>query len=102
MRELGLLSTGEGLRQTYPEIQALTAECRFHDCAHDTEPGCAVRAALTDGALSTERVVSWQRLTREQQRAERKTDKLARSQERKARRRFARAIRRRQRDKDRY
>jgi ribosome biogenesis GTPase len=97
MRELGLLATGDGAAQAFPKIQALAHSCRFRNCAHASEPGCAVQQATSSGKLSSDRLSSWQKLTREQARAARKADGLARSLERKSRRRKARAFRRRDR-----
>ena len=45
----------DGIDETFSDIAELAAKCRFRDCRHDTEPGCAVKAALKDGALSIER-----------------------------------------------
>jgi ribosome biogenesis GTPase len=58
MREVHLWLADDGLTEAFDDIAALAVECRFSDCAHETEPGCAVRAALADGHLRTER---WQR-----------------------------------------
>ena len=61
------LATGpvdsNALASVYPEITELAHGCRFRDCAHDTEPACAVRAALDSGALSEIRYASYRRLT---------------------------------------
>lgn len=54
-----------GLGAAFPEIEELAASCRFGDCAHELEPGCAVQAALVDGALPAERHASWRKLQRE-------------------------------------
>ncbi len=51
MRELGLLHADDGVAATFEDIQALASRCRFSDCGHTNEPGCAVRAALDDGSL---------------------------------------------------
>ena len=51
MRELGLLDADEGLSTTFEDVEALAESCRFSDCRHGNEPGCAVRAALESGAL---------------------------------------------------
>lgn len=45
----------DGIDETFSDIAELAAKCRFRDCRHDAEPGCAVKAALKDGALSIER-----------------------------------------------
>jgi len=58
MREVHLWLADDGLMDAFDDIAELAAQCRFSDCSHETEPGCAVRAALVDGRLRTER---WQR-----------------------------------------
>jgi len=93
IRELQLWSADEGLETAFPDIESLTSECRFTDCAHSREPGCAVRAALAAGELDVERFESWRKLQRELERLERKQDARARSDARKERRRFARSMR---------
>lgn len=66
LRELQLADLEEtGMMDTFPEVAALAARCRFHDCVHQGEPGCAVLAALADGSLSDERWQSYRKLQRE-------------------------------------
>ncbi|MDX9980731.1 MAG: ribosome small subunit-dependent GTPase A [Lentisphaeria bacterium] len=65
MRELGLLGAGDGVEDSFPDIQELAPRCRFPDCTHDREPGCAVRAALAAGELSEERFQSYRKLQKE-------------------------------------
>lgn len=65
MRELQLWTAGAGLDAAFADVEALAAECRFADCAHDAEPGCAVRTAAESGRLDPERLASWHRLRRE-------------------------------------
>lgn len=65
MRELGMWDAGEGLSSAFADIEALAASCRFKDCTHRTEPGCAVRAALERGELSEARLLSYQKLSAE-------------------------------------
>jgi ribosome biogenesis GTPase len=65
MRELQLWGDEDGLDRTFTDVATLAAECRFSDCAHDREPGCAVRAALADGSLARERFESYCKLQRE-------------------------------------
>lgn len=65
MRELGLWDADEGLAQTFEDVECLIAECRFSDCMHGRERGCAVQAAIVAGALSVERFASYQKLARE-------------------------------------
>ncbi len=68
MRELGLWDVGQGLSEAFSDIEALAADCRFDDCAHEKEPGCAVRAALAEGRLEAARLKSYQKLAREAER----------------------------------
>jgi ribosome biogenesis GTPase len=67
MRERQLWAVGESASDaTVADIAALAARCRFGDCTHHVEPGCAVQAALDDGSLEGERWRSFQKLRREQ------------------------------------
>jgi ribosome biogenesis GTPase / thiamine phosphate phosphatase len=74
MRELGLWDAETGVATTFADIEALVAECRFRDCAHGAEPGCAVRAALVDGSLDEGRWRSYTKLQREAARFARRDD----------------------------
>jgi ribosome biogenesis GTPase len=65
MRELGMLGMSEGLDETFADIGAAAANCRFADCAHGAEPGCAVRAAIDRGELSEEQLGSYLKLRKE-------------------------------------
>lgn len=65
MRELGLLGAGDGLDDTFAEIHALAANCRFADCTHTAEPGCAVRQAVENGTLGEDRHRSYLKLRKE-------------------------------------
>lgn len=65
MRELGLWNAAEGLDKTFSDIEKLAANCRFKDCKHRNEPGCAVIAAIESGALTSERWQSYQKLRAE-------------------------------------
>jgi ribosome biogenesis GTPase / thiamine phosphate phosphatase len=93
MRELGLWDSAAGVDETFADVVELAEQCRFADCAHETEPGCAVRAALEEGSLTEERFESYRKLQRELLRLELKTDARARSELRKERRRFYRSLR---------
>ena len=64
IRELQLWDGG-GLEDAFADVEELAAECRFNDCSHNSEPGCAVKAALVSGALTRERHASWLKLQRE-------------------------------------
>lgn len=55
MRELGLFDAEEGISESFADVEGLFADCRFHDCRHVSEPGCAVQAALAEGSLPRER-----------------------------------------------
>jgi ribosome biogenesis GTPase len=79
MRELQLWDAD--LEQTFGDVEEIAAQCRFNDCAHDREPGCAVRAALHDGTLSRERWDSYVKLQRELAALERRRNVLARKEE---------------------
>lgn len=83
LRELQLWETDDGLDQAFVDVAELIAHCRFSDCQHRTEPGCAIKAALADGSLSRERWESYKKLQRELARLERKLDPKLRSEERK-------------------
>ena len=65
MRELGLLGTGQGVDATFGEVGGHSALCRFADCTHTREPGCAVLAALDAGELSEDRYQSYLKLRQE-------------------------------------
>jgi ribosome biogenesis GTPase / thiamine phosphate phosphatase len=65
MRELQLWHADEGLETTFQDIETLATQCRFHDCQHVNEPGCAVLAAVKRGALDAERLASFRKLARE-------------------------------------
>lgn len=65
MRELGMMDSEAGISQTFEDIEELMEQCRFSDCTHNTEPGCAVRKALESGELSEERWQSYLKLKSE-------------------------------------
>lgn len=66
MRELQLADCEQGVADTFEEIISLARQCRFADCHHQSEPGCAVQTALTNGELEYRRLASYQKLLREQ------------------------------------
>ncbi|NEA97996.1 ribosome small subunit-dependent GTPase A [Streptomyces sp. SID13726] len=80
LRGVGLWDAGTGVGQVFSEIEQLGARCRFHDCAHESEPGCAVLAAIDSGELSERRLESYRKLLRENQRIVAKTDARLRSE----------------------
>ncbi len=65
MRELGILSAGEGLDDSFADISALAASCRFADCSHNNEPGCAIRKAIESGELNAGHYQSYLKLKAE-------------------------------------
>lgn len=65
MRELGLLASEASLNVTFPEIASFAEQCRFGDCRHENEPGCAVRQAVEAGIISPDRWASYAKLQRE-------------------------------------
>ncbi len=82
MRELALWGGDEGVSATFGDLETLAATCRFGDCAHGSEPGCAVQAALADGTLPQERYASWRKLQREARAFAARHDKRLQSVER--------------------
>lgn len=83
IREVGLWSDGEGLTGTFRDIDALAERCRFRDCRHQGEPGCAVETAVAAGELAAERLESYRGLQRELRYLELRRDESARAVERK-------------------
>jgi len=65
LREVGLWASDDGLDRAYADVVALQTQCRFRDCAHRTEPGCAIAAAIDAGSLDPARFASWLKLQRE-------------------------------------
>jgi ribosome biogenesis GTPase len=91
LRELGLLDD-EGLSDSFVDVLELAARCRFGDCAHATEPGCAVRIAVVEGRLDKRRLDAYDKLVREARYAERKSDAFAREAERRRWRNISRSV----------
>ena len=85
LREIQLWNgdEGEALDQAFGDIASLATACRFKDCRHQTEPGCAVKAAVADGALEPDRLASHAKLQRELAFLERKQDKRAQAEHKK-------------------
>ena len=77
MRELQLWDTGESLGDAFADIAELSAGCRFRDCRHVSEPGCAVRAAVERGELSADRFESYGKLAGEREHQQRQLDERA-------------------------
>ncbi|HLZ12728.1 MAG TPA: GTPase RsgA, partial [Candidatus Acidoferrum sp.] len=83
LRELQLWNAADGLSQTFAEVDEFAAQCRFRDCRHRNEPGCAVQTALASGILEAGRLESWRKLQREQEFLLRKIDPEIRCAEKK-------------------
>ena len=81
MRELQLWDADEGIEAAFADIQELAEECRFGDCTHNGEPGCAVEEAVEAGTLDPARLESWRKLQREQHQVHLRQDALARLRE---------------------
>lgn len=80
LRSVGLQGA-EGLAEAFADVDALATLCRFTDCAHDTEPGCAVQAAVESGELAERRLASWHKLQREAAHQARRVDARLRAAE---------------------
>jgi ribosome biogenesis GTPase len=82
IRSLGVAGASDGLDAAFADIEGLAAGCRFGDCSHRHEPGCAVRQALDDGRLAPDRLASHRKLEREAAHVARSADPLLRAAER--------------------
>jgi ribosome biogenesis GTPase len=100
MRELQLWETGDAIRGTFADIEALAAGCRFRDCRHRDEPGCAVREAAERGELPEGRLDSYRKLQDEQDHQSRMQDERAQIEEKRRGRIGAKALRKRLKEKD--
>ncbi len=82
VREVALWVDGQGIDDVFAEVTALAAECKFNDCAHQSEPGCAVKAALDKGTLTPERYQNYLKLKREMEFIEsRENDRIRQKRE---------------------
>lgn len=79
LREIGLWENTGSIGGTFPDIEELSTGCRFHDCRHETEPGCAVKTAMDEGTLDAGRYESFMKLKRELAYLECRKDQRARS-----------------------
>ena len=82
MRSVGMWEVEQGLEDAFADVERFAAQCRFSDCTHAVEPGCAVRAAIASGELDAERLASRDKLARESAAHARRADPLARADER--------------------
>lgn len=92
VRELEPWGADEGLSATFADVEELFAACRFRDCRHGSEPGCAVREALETGGLPRDRWESYLKLQRESEFQDRKGDKAALAEQRKKWKSVAKAL----------
>ena len=93
MRELALYDDEEGVATAYADVADLAADCRFRDCEHRTEPGCAVAAAIDDGMLDPGRLQGWRKLQAEARRQLARVDARVRAAENAKLRSFHRSLR---------
>ena len=93
LREMQLWDAEHGVAQAFADIDSLAAQCRFGDCRHEAEPGCAVLAALSAGTLDPARVENWRKLLREQEFLRRKIDPEARQEQKELWKQIHRAAR---------
>ena len=89
LRALALWDADEAIGEAFGEIEELVAACRFSDCGHRSEPGCAIREAIDTGQLDGERYASFEKLRREQRRLDARVDPRQRAEERKRFKAFA-------------
>jgi len=94
MRELALWGAADSIGRTFGDIQELAASCKFRDCRHQSEPGCAVRAAVEAETLDAERVESFHKLEREEQFLEAKQDAALRARRNKELRQLMKSVNR--------
>jgi ribosome biogenesis GTPase len=87
LRAVSLWTSGRGIERAFADVFALAERCRFRDCKHEAEPGCAVRAAIEAGTLAPERLESLRRLVAEEAAVEREREARRRRADRKGVRR---------------
>ena len=98
MRELQLWDSG-GLSETFADIAGLAEQCRFRDCRHRDEPGCAVIRAVASGELAESRLASFRKLDAEREHSERQQDERALIERKRQGRIGAKALRKRLKEK---
>ncbi|MGY2060521.1 ribosome small subunit-dependent GTPase A, partial [Nocardia gipuzkoensis] len=80
LRSVGLWEAADGLERTFSDVESFAAACRFGDCAHRSEPGCAVLAAIESGELPQRRLDSYRKLQRENEWLATRTDARLRAE----------------------
>lgn len=93
LRSLEVWGAHDSIAATYGDVTELAAECRFRNCSHRAEPGCAVNAAVEEGLISGDRLDGYAKLQREQERLAAKVDARLRAEHNKKIRSFSRSIR---------
>lgn len=94
LRAVAMWDAEEGLSRVFEDVEAYASECRFRDCRHELEPGCAVRAAVEDGELPAERLESYLKLRAESERASAAADVRAKLAEKREHKTLAKTIKR--------
>lgn len=100
LRELQLWDADEGISQTFADIETLARRCRFGNCRHSGEPGCAVEAAIEAGELNIARLENWRKLQRELEFQRRKMDPDARQNEKQRVKQLMRGVNKMYRDRE--
>jgi ribosome biogenesis GTPase len=93
LREIQLWASESGIEASFADVTALARECRFGDCQHGAEPGCAVKSAIDRGLLDAGRLASWNAQRRELRHLERRLDESAARAERQRTKSMQRALR---------
>ena len=93
LRSLGVLDSEEGISKVFADIENLAVECRFRDCGHESEPGCAVTGAIDEGVLDEDRLADMRKLERELAHQRRKGDPSTRADARRRQQANARSRR---------
>ncbi len=88
LRSVGLAEAGEGIGNVFGDVEEYFGYCKFRDCSHDSEPGCAIQIAIEHGVLDRRRFESYQKLQREQERLVARKAAIARRAERSQSRRY--------------
>lgn len=100
LRELQLWDADEGISQTFADIESLATQCRFGNCRHNGEPGCAVQAAIDAGELDFRRLENWRKLQRELAFLKRKVDPEASQNEKQRIKQLMRGVNKMYRDRE--
>ena len=92
LRGVSLGESNDALAATFGDIDALAANCRFRDCAHNTEPGCAIKSAVESGTMDAARVEGYLRLQREHQAMTQRENRISQRKTRKMEKKVAATI----------